>query len=262
MESSQYRMTFLEHLEEFRWTVCRSLIAFIVGAGAISLFLPQVGDFLQVPLQKAYVANGLAYTQLISYKPMGVFSVFIQITLLGGLVLSMPFVLYFTACFILPGLTDRERRIVRPVCFTAFVLFVLGVCAAYYILLPMTYTMMVYFNEKMGQALFWAASEYYNNVVWFSIATGVVFQFPLVLIVLIYTQILTVAKLKAVRKLVFVGILIASALLTPGGDPLSLSLVTAILYGLYELSLIVGARLERKARARELREWDDEVTNE
>jgi len=109
-DRSQGEMTFLEHLEEFRWTVFRSLVAFLVGVGVVVFFLPKIGEFLQTPIQQAYASNGLNYEGLVSYKPMGVFSVFIQIALLGGLVLSMPWVLYFIACFIAPGLTDRERR--------------------------------------------------------------------------------------------------------------------------------------------------------
>lgn len=256
-DDSQGEMTFLEHLEEFRWTVCRSIVAFLVGVSIIVCFLPNIGEFLQIPLQKAYASNGLDYVGLISYKPMGVFSVFIQIALLGGLVLSMPFVLYFVACFIAPGLTDRERKIVRPACFAAFALFLAGVLAAFYLILPLTFAFSVYLNQMMGQALFLAASEYYNTVVWFSLTVGAIFQFPLILIILVYIQVLTVVQLKSVRRAVFVGTMIFAALLTPGGDFISLSLTTLILYGLYELSIIFGSRMENKARSAEFDEWND-----
>lgn len=256
-DGSPGEMTFLEHLEEFRWTVCRSIIAFLVGVSIIVCFLPKIGGFLQIPLQQAYASNGLDYAGLVSYKPMGVFSVFIQIALLGGLVLSMPFVLYFAACFVAPGLTDRERRVVRPACFAAFALFLAGVLAAFYLILPLTFTFSVYLNQMMGQTLFLAASEYYNTVVWFSLTIGAIFQFPLILIILIYIQVLTITQLKSVRRAVFVGTMIFAALLTPGGDFISLSLTTLILYGLYELSIIVGSRIEKETRSAEFDEWDD-----
>ena len=249
-------MTFLEHLEDFRWTVFRSIIAFCIGVAIVVCFLPKTGDFLQIPLKQAYQANGLSYDGLISYKPMGVFSVFIQIALLGGLVLSMPFVLYFVACFVAPGLTDRERRIVRPACLAAFFLFLLGVATAFYIILPLTFKMSVYFNQLMSQTLFLAASEYYNTVVWFSLTTGAVFQFPLILVILIFIQVLTVDQLKSVRKAVFVGTMIFAALLTPGGDFISLSLTTLVLYSLYELAILFGAYIEKKAGAEEIDEYD------
>ncbi len=255
--SSQTDMTFLEHLEEFRWTIFRSIGAFAIGILIVCFFLPQIGDLLQMPLQQAYALNNVEFDGLVSYKPMGVFMVVIQIALLGGLVLSMPFLLYFLACFIIPGLTERERRIVRPTCLAAFGLFIAGVAFAYFVLLPITYAFIVKFNLIMGQKMLLAASEHYNTVVWFSVATGITFQFPLVLIVLIYIQVLRVAQLKAIRRAAFVGIMIAAALLTPGGDFVSLSLSTAVLYGLYELSILFGSRLEKKTRAEEFETWND-----
>ena len=255
-------MTFLEHLEEFRWTVFRSIVAFAIGVGIVCFFLPQIGNVLQMPLQRAYALNDLEYTGLISYKPMGVFMVLIQIALLGGFVLSMPFLLYFFACFIIPGLTERERKIVRPTCFAAFVLFIAGVAVAYFILIPITYTFVVRLNQMMGQKMLLAASEHYNTVVWFSVATGMTFQFPLILVVLIYIQAITVAQLKSIRRAAFVGIMIFAAMLTPGGDFLSLSLTTLILYGLYELAIVFGSRMEKNARAAEFNQWDDLETKD
>ncbi|MCH2036407.1 MAG: twin-arginine translocase subunit TatC [Puniceicoccaceae bacterium] len=245
-EEDTTAMSFLEHLEEFRWTVARSLIAFVVGVVVVVVLLPKISGFLQMPLIHAYGSVEAVEQKLITYKPMGVFSVFIQIALLGGLVLSMPFFLYFIACFIAPGLTDRERRVVRPACSAAFVLFLLGVCAAFFIILPLTLSVSVKFNQLMDFQVLLAASEYYNMVVWFSLATGAIFQFPLILAVLVFIQILRVEQLRRARRVVFVGMMIFSAFLTPGGDFLSLPLTTCILYGLYELSILVGTRIERK----------------
>ncbi|KRP37307.1 MAG: hypothetical protein ABS34_03405 [Opitutaceae bacterium BACL24 MAG-120322-bin51] len=249
-------MSFLEHLEDFRWTVGRSILAFLLGVVIVGCLMPDVGAFLQMPLIQAYGSAELVGEKLITYKPMGVFSVFIQIALLGGLVLSMPFVLYFMACFIAPGLTDRERKVVRPACFAAFVLFLSGVAVAFYAILPLTLAFSVKFNQVMGFQVLLAASEYYNMVVWFSLATGAIFQFPLIIVILIFMQVLAVEKLKAIRRAVFVATMIFAALLTPGGDFLSLPLTTAILYGLYELAILVGSRIEKKRRAIELAELE------
>ena len=239
-------MSFLEHLEEFRWTVARSLIAFVLGVVVVVILLPNISGFLQMPLIHAYGSVEAVEQKLITYKPMGVFSVFVQIAFLGGLVLSMPFFLYFIACFIAPGLTDRERRVVRPACSAAFVLFLFGVCVAFFIILPLTLSVSVRFNQLMDFQVLLAASEYYNMVVWFSLATGAIFQFPLILTVLVFIQILRVEQLRRARRVVFVGMMIFSAFLAPGGDFLSLPLTTCILYALYELSIAVGIRIERK----------------
>lgn len=251
---SEEGMSFIAHMEEFRWTVARSLIAFIIGVLLVVLLMPKIGDFLQMPLIQAYGSAELVQQKLITYKPMGVFSVFIQIALLGGLVLSMPFALYFIASFIAPGLTNKERSVVRPACFAAFVLFLFGVAIAFFLLLPLTLSVSVKFNQLMDFQVLLAASEYYSMVVWFSLATGAVFQFPLILVILIFIQILTTAQLKSLRRVVFVGMMIFAAFLTPGGDFLSLPLTTLILFGLYEMAILFGVRIEKRRLERESRD--------
>ena len=109
-------MTFLEHLEEFRWTLGRSCLAFIIGVILVIWFMKDVSVFLQLPLLKAYGSAELLDQNLITYRPMGVISVYIQVAVLGGLSLAMPFILYFLGCFIAPGLTDSERKILAPSC--------------------------------------------------------------------------------------------------------------------------------------------------
>jgi sec-independent protein translocase protein TatC len=251
-------MSFLEHLEEFRWTVGRSLLAFIVGLGLAALFIGDIAQLLKYPIISAYGSVALAEENLFTYRPMGVISVFIQIAFLSGLIMSMPFVLYFLAAFVAPGLTDKERKVVRPACFAAFLLFLSGVAFAFYVILPLTLAFSVRLNLYFGFDLFWAASDYYNMVVWFSLATGAFFQFPLIIVILVYLGVLPVEKLKSVRRAVFVGLMIFSAFLTPGGDFISLPLTTGCMYALYELAIWVGARVEKKKREAELDEWDEE----
>ena len=193
---------------------------------------------------------------LITYKAMGVISVFFQIALLGGLTLSMPFVLYFIGSFIAPGLTEQERKVLRPACAAAFGLFLTGAAFAFFLILPLTLGFTVRLNGYYGFDIFWAASDYYNMVVWFSLSVGAFFQFPLIVVILVYIGVLATAQLKRIRRGVFVGLMIFSALISPGGDFLSLPLTTGFMYGLYELSIWVGARIEAKKRERLEAEWE------
>lgn len=250
-------MSFLEHLEEFRWTVARSLIAFVVGLTLVAVFIGDIASFLQMPLQRAYGSAELVEENLKTYRPMGVISVFIQVALLGGLTLSMPFVLYFLGCFVAPGLTESERKVLRPSCVAAFLLFLLGVGFAFFFVLPIALGFFVRLNLFFDFDLFWAASEYYNMVVWFSLATGAFFQFPLIVVILVYLEVLPTSRLRKARRGVFVGIMIFAAFLTPGGDFVSLPLTTIFMYGLYELAIAVGAKLEARKRERSLAEWDE-----
>lgn len=246
-------MSFLEHLEEFRWTVARSLLAFIVGVVVVFVFNRDIAELMQMPLHHAYGSAEVAKDNLITYKAMGVISVFLQIALLGGLILTMPFMLYFLGSFVAPGLTFAERRVLRPSCFAAFVLFLLGVAFAFYVILPLTLGFTVRLNNYYGFDIFWAASDYYNMVVWFCLSVGAFFQFPLIVVVLVFIGVLTTQKLRSIRRGVFVGIMVLAAFLSPGGDFLSLPLTTGLMYGLYELSILVGRRIEDRKQAEAMR---------
>jgi sec-independent protein translocase protein TatC len=256
-EDIEEDMTFLEHLEEFRWTLGRSCLAFIIGVVLVLWFMKDVSVFLQLPLLKAYGSAELLEQNLITYRPMGVISVYIQVCVLGGLSLAMPFILYFLGCFIAPGLTDSERKILAPSCFGALVMFVLGILFAFFIVLPLTLGFTVRLNEMLGFDLLWAASDYYNLVVWFSLASGLFFQFPLIIIVLIYLNIVPLRVLESSRAAVFVGLMIFSALVTPGGDFVSLPVITGMMYALYELAILVGVRIDKRRVKKEIDSMDD-----
>ena len=250
-------MTFLEHLEEFRWTLGRSCLAFIIGVILVIWFMKDVSVFLQLPLLKAYGSAELLDQNLITYRPMGVISVYIQVAVLGGLSLAMPFILYFLGCFIAPGLTDSERKILAPSCFGALLMFAFGILFAFFVILPLTLGFTVRLNEMLGFDLLWAASDYYNLVVWFSLATGLFFQFPLIIIVLIYLNIVPIRVLESSRSAVFVGLMIFSALVTPGGDFVSLPVITGMMYALYELAIFIGAKIDKRRAKMEMDSMDD-----
>ncbi|MFP4068946.1 MAG: twin-arginine translocase subunit TatC [Opitutales bacterium] len=256
-QSESEGMTFLEHLEEFRWTVGRSLLAFIVGAVLVGVFLGDIAQFLQYPLNVAYGSSELAGQQLITKNPMGVLSVVIQVIFLGGLTLSLPFILYFLGMFVAPGLNEDERKVLMPSAVAAFVLFVTGVAFSFFAVLPLTLAFCVRLNDFFNFTLLWDASDYFNMVVWFSVALGGFFQFPLITVILVVIGVFTTEQLKACRRFVVVGILVFAALLTPGGDPFSLAIMSIPMYALYELAIWIGGRIERRKREAALAELDD-----
>ena len=109
----------------------------------------------------------------------------------------------------------------------------------------------------LGFDLLWAASDYYNLVVWFSLATGLFFQFPLIIIVLIYLNIVQIRVLESSRAAVFVCLMIFSALVTPGGDFVSLPVITGMMYALYELAIFIGAKIDKRRAKMEMDSMDD-----
>jgi sec-independent protein translocase protein TatC len=251
-------MHFIDHLEEFRWVMIRSVVAFLTGCILIGVFLTFTAGFLAYPLEIATAKFGTEMGALVTISPMGAFTVLIQVCFLGGTALSLPFILYFFAGFLAPGLTVRERRVLFPGCVLGIVLFVMGTAFAYYFILPLSILVSLQFNQLLGLRIVWSASEYYNFVVWTILAVGGSFEFPLVLLLLQYVEIVTPATLRRVRSMVVVATLAISAIMTPS-DPLSMLVMAFPLYGLYEMSILMGDIVLRKKRiAKEQAEAESE----
>ena len=163
----------------------------------------------------------------------------------------MPFL--FLAFFVAPGLTDKERGC-KARLLAAFLLFNRSVLCifCYSSAYPVVFSVTEY---VLDFDLFWAASDYYSMVVWFSLATGAFFTS--IIVILVYLGVIPVQRLKDIRREVLVGLMVFAAFMTPGGDFVSLPLITGFMYGLYELAIWVGIRVEKK-RQEELEEWDIE----
>ena len=136
-------------------------------------------------------------------------------------------------------------------------MFAFGILFAFFVILPLTLGFTVRLNEMLGFDLLWAASDYYNLVVWFSLATGVFFKFPLIIIVFIYLNIVPIRVLESSRAAVFVGLMIFSAFVTPGGDFVSLPVITGMMYALYELAIFIGAKIDKRRANMEMDSMDD-----
>jgi sec-independent protein translocase protein TatC len=159
--------------------------------------------------------------------------------------------LYFLGGFVGPALTKKEKKLLIPACLSSLILFLSGAAFAYFFLVPSAIKVSIYFNHMLGFDLVWSADRYYGLLVWMILGMGGGFQFPMVIQILVYLGIVEVKKLKSLRKVMIVVFFIISAIITPTPDPLTQSMVALPMYALYELSLLVAARVERRRKARE-----------
>jgi len=249
-------MSLLEHLEDLRWTVAKSLIAFGVACAVILAFLTQFADLLRWPYAFAVAGREVPMGGLVSTSILGVFSVIFYLMLGGGFALSLPAILYFVAGFIAPGLTERELRLLRPACVAAFVFFVAGAAFSFFILFPAALRASIVFNEMLGFQPLWTAASYYGFMTWIVLGVGIAFEFPLVLIILVYMGVLNSTQLRGFRRYSVVLFLCVSAVVTPTTDPVTFILLAVPLSLLYELAIFGSARVERR-RARAADAADD-----
>ena len=193
-----------------------------------------------------------------SYSPI---FIAMKICFLGGLGISLPFIFYFIGGFVVPGLTIKEKSVLLPGCVVAFLLFIAGAAMTYFIILPFSLAFTIEFTfDVLGLDTYRPeAGNYYSTVIWMTFAVGLAFEFPLIIVLLTWIGVLSVEKLRNNRRMVFVILMISAALITPGGDPVSLSILTIPLYVLYELSIISGTFIERRRKKKEWEEWDEDI---
>ena len=248
-------MGFLDHLEDLRWTLIKSVIAFGFFVSLIAYFLQESAWVLKWPLLQAAKSYPELNSGLITTSPMSVFTVIIQVCVLGGLILSLPFILFFIGQFVSPALTRKERKVILPAALAAIVLFVGGATFSYFFIVPSAIKVSMQLNTVLGFTNLWSADRYYSMLVWLVLGLGVTFEFPLIIVILVYLRIVDSKKLIRSWRIVVVVIFIVAAVVTPTPDPVTQTLVATPMLLLYVISVIVARTIEkRRAEAEEAEE--------
>ena len=242
-------MGFWEHLEELRGTIVKSLIVFIIFAALIGYFATEFNRVLLWPLH--FVAKDYPdlSTKLGTLSIMEVFNMIIQLCVFGGLMLAAPFILFFVGQFVAPALTEREMKAVLPLCISAMVLFLIGAAFSFFLLMPSTIRVAIELNNAFELENRWTAGNYFNTLTWLVLGAGGVFEFPLIIVLLVWLGIMTTAFLRKYRRHAIVVIFIISAIVTPTPDPFTQTLFAGPLYALYEIAILVSTRVEKKRAA-------------
>ncbi len=255
MNPREKPMGFLDHMEDLRWTLIKSVAVFLIFAVLIGFGLKEFNQALMWPLHVVKAEYPAMVIDLGTTSVMETFSVVLQICVVGGLVLAAPFILFFIGQFVAPALTERELKLVLPVCGSAFVLFLAGAAFSFFLLVPSALRVSVELNELFGFAMRWTPGSYYNLLLWLVAGVGASFEFPLIIVVLVWLGMLTTAFLKKYRRHAIVLIFIIAAVVTPTPDPITQSMFAAPLYLLFEIAVFVSGRVE-KARLRRAAELE------
>ena len=241
-------MGFLDHLEELRGTLIKCALVFALFVTVIAYNMKESAKILGWPLARVKVDYPKMNTDLITNSPMGVFSVIIDICLVGGFVLSLPFMLFFVGQFIAPALTKREMKVILPTGLSAFVLFLGGASFGYFLLTPSTVRVAYELNEQLGYTVMWTAEKYYSLLIWLVLGMGAAFEFPLLVVLAVYMGLIEVATLRKYRRHAIVVIFVIAAIVTPTPDPINQSLFAIPLIVLYEVAILVSAQLKRRRK--------------
>jgi sec-independent protein translocase protein TatC len=229
------RMTLLDHLRELRDRLIRIVIALVVATAASFIFSDYLIDILSVPIGGRMALEAIDVTE-----NMGVF---IRVSLLAGVTLAMPVLLYQVLAFIVPGLTRAERRMLWYIIPGATVLFVCGVAFTYFVMLPVAVPFLISF---LGIPTKPRPSTYFGFVTRMMLFVGAAFETPLIMAFLSRIGIITPQTLSKYRRYAIVFIAVLAAVITPTVDPLNMSLVMAPLIVLYEIGVILSRIMYRK----------------
>lgn len=262
-------MSFLEHLEVLRWHLIRASLAIMIMALAaflakgilfdVILFGPKQPDFFTYRLFCS-ISREISNTELFCLTEMpfkilntrmaGQFSTHIWVALIAGFILAFPYVLYEFWRFISPGLHSSERTYSRWVMFFGGILFMLGVLFGYYLIVPLslqflgTYTI----SEEVNNLI--DLNSYLSTVSTVTLATGIIFELPVVIYFLARTGLVTADFLRKYRRHAIVLILVLSAVITPP-DVASQILVSFPIMLLYEVGIRIAARIEKRRAKKE-----------
>jgi sec-independent protein translocase protein TatC len=241
-------MPFLDHLEELRWRIIWSLVALIVGVG-VAFFILQRFDifkFLEGPILPYLGGNKLKYTH-----PADPFSVLITASFSIGIVMALPVIIYQVWAFLAPALYKHEKRVVLPVIFGAIVLFVCGVALSFYVVLPLAIGWLMGIAQQTDALEpMITYREYFSFAVNMSLAFGLCFELPIVILLLATLGLVTPEFLRRYRRHALVLCVVTGALLSPGDLIWTTMLLAAPLYLLYELSVILTSIVYRRRRKR------------
>ena len=236
---------FLAHLEDLRWTLIKSGFALLMGVTACAFG----AKFLLKALYHPYRQAGGDPAKLINIDVTGPFSVHMEISLFGGVLVALPVILYFLGDFLLPALTSREKGFLAPIFAAGAGLFVVGVAFCYFLVLPAALKFFIGYSSWLGFNAMWTIKTLIDFEVQMLVAFGVAFELPLVLLVLNLLGIVSADQLASRRRHAIFIIFVAACCIVPSTDIFSLSLMAAPLYVLFEACIFIARIFERRKKA-------------
>ncbi|MBI3871471.1 MAG: twin-arginine translocase subunit TatC [candidate division Zixibacteria bacterium] len=230
-------MSFLEHLEELRWRLIKSVAAVLILSIVAYIFSDQILEVITRPIDQVYFTG-----------PTEAFAVRIKISVFTGLFLALPVIFYQAWQFVVPGLHAHESRMVIPVVLLATLFFMAGSGFCFFLVLPVGIKFLLGFGTDKLKPLI-AIDRYVSFVTWMTLSFGLVFELPIISYFLGRVGIITSRMLSKARRVAIVVILIVAAALTPGPDVFSQMMLATPLYLLYEISIIVVRLTGRRESA-------------
>ena len=269
-------MTFFDHIEELRWHLVRSILAWLIAAIAIFVYIDWVYDhIILAPANEKFVTYGalcrfghwLHLGDSFCMPPVkidfqvntvyGTFTSAISIAMIGAIIAVFPYIFWELWLFIKPALSPKEKRYGRGSIFWVSLCFFTGAAFGYYLLAPFTFNFLASFTlGKSGMIVYRPSiNDYIDSLTNLMLGCGIAFELPVLSYVLAKIGLITGTFLRSYFKFAFVIILVVAAVITPSPDWTSQFLVALPLLFLYWISILLATRVEKQRLKEENEEW-------
>ncbi|WP_423148942.1 twin-arginine translocase subunit TatC [Rubrolithibacter danxiaensis] len=265
-------MSFFDHLEVLRWHLIRASIAVVIFTSLAFAYYDELFDGIIMGPKKASfwtyrmmciigekfhlgpdfcISKDIPFN-IINTEMAGQFTLQLNSSLIIGIVLGGPYLLYEVWRFVKPGLNEKEKTSASGFVFYATLLFILGVLFGYYIIAPLSINFLA--NYKISSIIDnqITIDSYLSSVATLTLGSGIVFELPILIFILSKMGIMTPKFMRSSRRYAAVIILVIAAIVTPTPDMLTMLTVSFPLFLLYEISIIISARVERKRKKAEI----------
>ena len=245
--NSRGEMPFLDHLEELRWRILWSLLAIVIGSivGYILVLKFEVLDILISPFYEVMGSE----EKLVTLSPTEGFFLLLRIGILSGVILSSPIIVYQIWSFLSPALEKHEKRAIIPALYLGVVLFAAGVLMSYYLALPVTLQFLLFFGADYFEPMM-QAGLYFSFVTKLLMAFGVLFEMPVVIMILSALGLVSPEFLRKKRRHAIVIITILASVMSPGDLVTVTAIMMVPMVFLYEFSILLSVIITRRRRDR------------
>ncbi|NQV16226.1 twin-arginine translocase subunit TatC [bacterium] len=249
-------MPLLDHLEELRWRIVKSLSSIIIFAVIGFIFSNQLIHILSIPIEQTRPRLELLNTTI-----LGVFLAKMRVAIVLGIIFSLPVIIHQVWRFVAPGLLDDERTFAPLLIITTILSFITGSLFSYFVMIPWSLRFFAILNYGLeGLVNYVTITDYLNYITILIMFTGMAFELPVVVFLLAKIGMVTPSILKKVRRFAYLMILIVSAVFTPA-DPFTMLGVAMPVILLYEVSIWVAKLVKQKKNEDSEVEDDSEGIN-
>lgn len=238
---------FLEHIEDLRGTILKIAISLVAGMVVCFAFRDRIAAVIQHPLAQ------IDPERAANLQSLGVadsFTISLELSFYGGIILAFPPIVLFLAEFLLPALTKKEKRMLIPAAVIGSGLFLAGAAFSYFVVLPQALAFFFKDAQAMNWVPTWTVREYYSFTTQFIIAFGLSFELPLVVLMLVKLGLVDHVQLRRARAFAVVVIFVFAAIITPTSDMVTLLLMGGPMCVLYEICIGIAWLMRDRAAAK------------